>query len=100
MPADLRYDHRKWRRLRAHQLRIEPLCRYCARMGKVEPAVVADHIEPHKGDRNQFWTGRLQSLCLVCHNKIKQEIERQGWTSGCDVTGMPLDRRHPAWRER
>ena len=24
---------------------------------------IVDHIEPHKGDRNKFFVGRLQSLC-------------------------------------
>ena len=39
-----------WQRRRAHQLMIEPLCRLCLEAGRVTPATVADHVEPHRGD--------------------------------------------------
>ena len=36
-----------WARRRAHQLRVEPLCRLCLEAGRVVPATVADHATPH-----------------------------------------------------
>jgi 5-methylcytosine-specific restriction endonuclease McrA len=67
-------------RRRGHQLRIEPLCRLCLERGLVVPAVVADHIEPHRGDFTSFRLGALRSLCKACHD-------------GLDRTNNP---RHPA----
>jgi hypothetical protein len=48
-----------WARRRAHQLRIEPLCRLCLEAGRVTPATVADHIVPHRGDFTAFRLGEL-----------------------------------------
>jgi 5-methylcytosine-specific restriction endonuclease McrA len=92
------YDRKRWNRIRRHQLRIEPLCRFCLERGIVTPATVADHIEPHRGDVNSFFLGKLQSLCATCHGGRKQEIEKKGFFRGCDFTGMPLDPNHPANR--
>jgi hypothetical protein len=33
---------------------IEPLCRLCLEAGRVTPATVADHLEPHRGDFTAF----------------------------------------------
>lgn len=66
------YADRRWRAKRAAQLQKEPLCRYCAREGRLEPATIADHIEPHRGDRAKFWGNELQSLCGPCHSSTKQ----------------------------
>ena len=41
------YGRAQWQRLRKHQLAIEPLCRFCKRLGKIEPATVVDHVVPH-----------------------------------------------------
>jgi hypothetical protein len=67
--------------------------------GKVTPATVADHIEPHRGDPVKF-AGPIQSLCLPCHSIHKQVLETSGHVRGCDVNGMPLDPMHPWNRER
>jgi len=109
MRADQRSEESKsWRHLynrqawkgpkgrRARQLAQEPLCRLCARNGRITPATVADHIEPHKGDETLFWKGRLQSLCAPHHDAAKQSIDRQGFGGECDETGWPTDHRHPA----
>ena len=81
-------------------MRTEPLCAFCLQQGKTVPAVVADHVIPHRGDINLFWTGRLQSLCAPCHDTLKRQQETRGWMDGVGIDGMPLDRRHPAWVER
>jgi 5-methylcytosine-specific restriction protein A len=91
------YHRARWLRLRRHQLLIEPTCRFCRAQGKVVPATVADHVVPHKGDANAFWTGVLQSLCEGCHNRAKQQQERQGYMNDIGVDGMPLDPNHPAY---
>ena len=64
------YNSGRWRRLRFRHLEREPLCRECARVGKVTPASDVDHIKPHKGDFCLFFDeNNLQSLCASCHSR-------------------------------
>jgi 5-methylcytosine-specific restriction endonuclease McrA len=65
------YTRASWQRRRAHQLMIEPLCRICLDAGRVTPATVADHIDPHKGNFTAFSLGELRSLCANCHDRLK-----------------------------
>jgi 5-methylcytosine-specific restriction enzyme A len=92
------YNNRRWRRRREYQLSTEPLCRYCLEAGRVTAATVADHIEPHRGNPVEFWTGELQSLCQPCHDSIKQREEIQGYRDTVGLDGWPTDPRHPANR--
>ena len=86
------YNTKAWYRLRAAQLRDEPLCRLCQQMGRVSPATVVDHIIPHKGDESLFFDpGNLQSLDKKCHDSVKQKQERSGHLVGCGEDGWPLD---------
>ena len=60
-----------WRKARAAFLRKHPLCvgPQCVLNGLVTPAVVVDHIKPHKGDKGLFWDrANWQPLCTACHN--------------------------------
>ena len=50
--------------------RVEPLCRLCLEAGRVTPATVADHVEPHRGNFTAFRLGQLRSLCADCHNRL------------------------------
>ena len=50
----------------------------CLADGIVKPARVADHVVPHRGDQDLFWTGELQSLCFTHHNGDKQALEKSG----------------------
>jgi 5-methylcytosine-specific restriction protein A len=60
-----------------------------------------DHIEPHGHDINRFWLGKLQSLCVDCHNVGKQFQEHRGFTKDIGPDGFPIDPNHPAYaRER
>ena len=92
------YDSARWQHMRAHQLAIHPLCKYCAELGRVTPAVIVDHIEPHRGDINKFWLGGLQSLCDPCHKSTKAFLELNGYRKDIGLDGWPLDPRHPCYR--
>src|SRR6516165_8592458 len=94
------YKRANWQRRRAHQLQIEPLCRLCVKEGRLTPATVADHVEPHGGDFNKFRLGALQSLCAHCHSSTKAIVEKRGYDSEIGADDMPLDPRHPIYRYR
>lgn len=83
--ADRGYGY-KWRKAREVFLREHPLCVYCQREGRIEPATVVDHIEPHRGNDRLFWDrGNWQPLCKRCHDTTKKKeeeknlIESTGW---------------------
>lgn len=64
------YGHR-WRLRRERFLKTHPVC--CdptgRHPGQVVPATVADHIVPHRGDRELFEDpDNLQPLCASCHS--------------------------------
>jgi 5-methylcytosine-specific restriction protein A len=59
---------RKWREAREEYLRDHPLCVLCLDRGIVRPALVVDHIIPHRGDVGLFWDeDNWQALCVACH---------------------------------
>ena len=63
------YDSR-WRRARARFLKAHPLCAECQRQGRLTPAIVVDHILPHRGDERLFWDeSNWQPLCKRCHDQ-------------------------------
>lgn len=64
-----------------------------ARFGGV---AVVDHVTPHRGDAKLFWSGKLQSMTKLCHDKFKQSEERggAGFAVGCDLEGRPIDPAH------
>jgi 5-methylcytosine-specific restriction protein A len=81
------YSRADWRRKRAHQLHIEPLCCVCAAQGRTTAATVVDHVEPHGGNLTKFLTGKLVSMCVHCHNaKRGGQLPR---VIGLD--GLPVD---------
>lgn len=93
--SDARYRTARWRGMRLAQLEAEPLCRFCRAQGFVRAATIADHVTPHRGDDDAFWSSPLQSLCKTCHDGAKQELEKSGTLRGCDAAGIPLDPLHP-----
>ena len=91
---------RAWRKRRARQLALHPICVICFKLrALIVTATVADHVIPHRGDVHMFRHGELQSLCQSCHSSFKQQLEVRGFIAGCDLTGMPLDPEHPWNRE-
>jgi 5-methylcytosine-specific restriction enzyme A len=84
-------------RIRRHQLRDPPLCKYCLERAIVTPATICDHVEPHQGDVNKFWLGPFQSLCKECHDSTKRFVELHGFRPDIGLDGWPLDPRHPVY---
>lgn len=68
----------RWQKARERYLRDNPLCVYCARVGRTAAANVVDHSEPHRGNQDIFWDqSRWVSLCTHCHSSVKQKEENQ-----------------------
>jgi 5-methylcytosine-specific restriction enzyme A len=89
------YSFQQWRNRRAHQLQFEPLCVLCEAEGRSTPATVADHVEPHKGDYNQFVLGPLRSLCAPCHDGLQPSFRHKPYSSAIGPDGLPIDPAHP-----
>lgn len=67
---------RKWQNYRKIYLAEHPLCMRCKKKGRIMPAIVVDHIKPHKGDCNLFWQiSNHQALCVRCHNKVTAQYD-------------------------
>jgi 5-methylcytosine-specific restriction protein A len=72
------YGTSQWKGMSAHQLVRHPICNRCKR----EPATVANHVVPHRGDWKLFWHGELESVCKRCHDSIIQSEERRSRGAG------------------
>lgn len=65
------YTH-QWRKLSKQFLEMHRHCD-CG-----QKATLVDHVRPHKGDTNLFWDrNNWQPMCVHCHSKHKQKLERQ-----------------------
>jgi 5-methylcytosine-specific restriction protein A len=63
------YNGKAWRTLAKRQLQREPLCAECFKNGRVNTAVIADHVVPIKQGGARLDIDNLQSLCRACHNR-------------------------------
>jgi 5-methylcytosine-specific restriction protein A len=70
------YNSAAWRRLARLQLRREPLCAECFKAGRIQPAEIADHIQPIREGGARLDRENLQSLCRSCHSR--KHGERRG----------------------
>lgn len=99
--SDRIYRLAAWLKLRRMKLQQDPLCEWCKRTGKLEPATDVDHIVPVSKGGAPLDLDALQSLCHACHSRKTQRD--MGNTDkpmkGCDVRGVPLDPNHPWNRE-
>ena len=87
------YNSKIWRGMRAYQLAQFPVCNYCAGLGIIKTANVADHIKPHRGNEKLFYDpANLQSLCKKCHDSTKHREETIGREIGCNTEGIPNGR--------
>jgi 5-methylcytosine-specific restriction protein A len=95
------YGH-KWRKRRLAFLAQNPLCVMCKREGRITAADTVDHIKPHKGDLKLFWdkAGNWQALCSSCHSQKKQREEIHGHSNEVDLSGWPVDPRHPVNKKK
>jgi 5-methylcytosine-specific restriction protein A len=60
----------RWQQVRLLHLKENPLCVICKQEGRIKPAIVVDHIEPHRGNVTVFWDpSNWQGLCATHHNK-------------------------------
>ena len=90
------YGTNRWRKLRKQWLTDHPLCVFCTEEGYVKAATELDHIEPHKGSPELFWSlENLQGLCRYHHRVVKARMERGDPRRGCKADGTPLDPDHP-----
>lgn len=108
------YKTARWKKRRAAHLAQEPFCRMCKAAGHLNDGsrkpdgspqpdrrrrfLVADHIQPHRGDQWQFFNGKLQTLCPDHHDSQKQAEERRGFVCDAGDDGWPIDPKHPANR--
>lgn len=90
------YGTLRWRLRARKQITEHPLCAECLKQSRVTAARVADHIIPHKGNKELFWSGKLQSLCSDHHNSYKKRQEFHGYAPDIGVDGWPIDPNHPA----
>ena len=68
-----------WKRIRAQRLAADPLCVMCLAEGVTRAAAIVDHVVPHKGCRELFFSyANTQSLCAPHHNRDKQRMEARG----------------------
>lgn len=70
----------KWRKAREYFLSENPLCVMCQQQGRITPANVVDHIQPHKGNQDLFWDeANWQPLCQSCHNSKTAKEDMGQW---------------------
>lgn len=90
------YDKRAWKRIRAQQLRREPLCAMCMERGVAKPAVDVDHVVPLADGGEPFAFENMRSLCHEDHARVTAaaRLGRDVVMRGCDAAGHPLDAAH------
>lgn len=94
------YYTKTWKKRRKDQLDRIPWCEPCKRLGKSRPATVANHKTPHRGNRELFFKGPIESVCKQCHDQAIQREEREGFSREIDTDGWPTDEAHPFNRPR
>lgn len=72
-------------------------CQICGRIEGETSKLVCDHIEPHRGDVEKFWSGPFQTLCKPCHDGVKQKEEVAARAAGLDVYGGKPASYRPEW---
>lgn len=66
----------EWDKERTRFLAEHPLCLGCLALGHVVPALIVDHVEPHRGDMVKFWDrGMWQPTCRWHHDVVKKQLE-------------------------
>ena len=63
------YGTGRWRRFRDWYIGKQPLCEQCLAEGRIEPAVIVDHIIELKDGGAPLSEDNAMSLCRRCHQK-------------------------------
>ena len=70
---------RRWRKMRAEQLRKQPWCEICLENGIHTLATQVHHVDRHEGDVHIFYSSPLKSLCDSCHSReTVKEVRGRG----------------------
>jgi len=98
------YSTRRWRKLRAAKLSVQPLCEPCSKRGRIAPASSVDHIKAIAAGGEVYPPlDGLMSMCTSCHSVKTNARDNphafgKGWKAafkGCGLDGRPLDPDHP-----
>jgi 5-methylcytosine-specific restriction protein A len=85
------YGH-AWHKARTAYLEVHPLCLACLREDVTTPASVVDHVVPHKGNLQLFWSeDNWRPLCARHHSMktalhdggfghARQAVDNKGYT--------------------
>jgi 5-methylcytosine-specific restriction protein A len=92
------YKTAQWQEIRLDQLAHHPLCERCSPKGRSVRATVVNHVIRHKGDWAKFIAGPFESLCKPCHDRDVQSEEAMGYSDEVGNDGLPVDGRHPFYR--
>ena|SRR5687767_5225131 len=85
------YDN-AWDKAAKLYRRANPLCVGCLALGRIEPATLVDHIEPHKGDQARFNDqANWQSSCKWHHDSIKKQLEALFERNAIPAAELKLD---------
>jgi len=85
------YRTARWRRIRHHQLSLQPLCEWCLEQEIVTVASEVHHSDGgHKGDIDKFWNGPLISTCKPCHASRGQREDLGQDVLLFDASGWPV----------
>ena len=67
----------RWQKASKRFLAKHPFCLKCERIGKLTPATVVDHVNPHCGDEVLFWSeSNWQPLCKKCHDSKTRTMDQ------------------------
>lgn len=89
------YFTKAWKLRRQRQLARVSWCEPCKRAGRSRIATIANHKIPHRGDRELFFRGELESACKQCHDQAIQREELEGFSREVGGDGWPSDPKHP-----
>jgi 5-methylcytosine-specific restriction enzyme A len=85
------YDAR-WDRASVAFRWAHPLCVGCLALGRVVPADVTDHIEPHRGNKTLFWNrANWQAACSWHHDVVKKRLEQRFDANELAAADLRLD---------
>ncbi|WP_245261789.1 HNH endonuclease [Ancylobacter sp. FA202] len=84
----------EWDRAAKAYLDEHPLCLGCSAVGRLKPAALVDHVEPHRFDMVKFWVVEMwQPSCRRHHDVVKKHLEARFDRGELRVEDLRLDSR-------